>query len=226
MRLLTNKILMFHNFASICYMLGSSGFHTFQGRIMEVQFNRSSHAGTIFTGPVSRIGMIGGLLLSGLLITKYKPSAKYIFLWNVIWGFTAVLIRIFYTRIGCDGGNVLLVNGSIFSCNSNCNCADSLYSPVCDRSTNMTYFSACHGGCQTFDGNAGIYRDCICTSEIKLPHTVLNVYDQSSNDNIMLPNSCFGGDCTTDYYIFSFVLMISGFFSMTGAMSSTLIDLR
>lgn len=31
---------------------------------MEVQFNRSSHAGTIFTGPVSRIGMIGGILLS------------------------------------------------------------------------------------------------------------------------------------------------------------------
>lgn len=142
-----------------------------------------------------------------------------------------MLIRFLYTQIGCDGGNVLLVNGSIFSCNSNCNCDDSSYSPVCDRSTNITYFSACHGGCQTFDENAGIYRDCSCTSEMKLPRSV-NVHDQNSNDelnsnnHIMLPRSCVGGDCSTDYYIFSFVLMISGFFSMAGLMSSTLIDLR
>lgn len=218
-------------------MLGSSGFHTFQGRIMEVQFNRSSHAGTIFTGPISRIGMIGGLLLSGYVITKYEPPANYLFLWNVLWGFTAVSIRFLYTQIGCDGGNVLLVNGSIFSCNSNCSCDDTSYSPVCDRSTNITFFSACHGGCQTFDENVGIYRDCICASRMKFPQSVdvnIRIMENSSHDNfnsnsqdhIMLPKSCAGGDCTTDYYIFSFVLMIAGFFSMTGAMSSTLIDLR
>lgn len=232
---------MFHNFAAICYMLGSSGFFTFQGRIMEVQFNRSAHGGTIFTGPLSRIGMIGGLLLSGFIITKYKPPAKYLFLWNVIWGFTAMSIRLFYTQIGCDGGNLLLINGTIVSCNSNCNCDDISYSPVCDRSTNITYFSGCHAGCQTYDENASIYRDCYCThaivSEIKLPRSV-NDDDrivknskkyrqtQTSNYHVIQPKSCVGGDCTSDYYIFSFVLMISGFFSMTGAMSSVLIDLR
>lgn len=73
MRLLKNKILMFHNFASICYMLGSSGFHTFQGRILEVQFGKSSHGGTIFTGPISRIGMIGNTILS-VLMAIFDPK--------------------------------------------------------------------------------------------------------------------------------------------------------
>lgn len=227
-RLLGNKILMCRNFAAICYMLGSSGFSTFQGRIMEVQFDRSSHSGTIFMGPFSRLGMIMGVLLSGYVITKYKPPAKYLFLWNVIWGFTAVFIRFLYTQIGCDGGNLLLVNGSIVSCNSNCNCDDIPYSPVCDRSTNTTYFSACHAGCRTYDENTGFYRDCICTaammSEVELPHQIND--EPNSNHQIMLPKSCIGGDCTTDYYIFSFVLMIAGFFSMTGSMSTVLVDLR
>lgn len=167
---------MFNNFSSICYMLGSSGFLTFQGRIMEVQFNRSSHSGTIFTGPLSRLGMIGGLLISGFIITKYKPPAKYLYLWNVIWGFTAVLIRFGYTQIGCDGGNLLLVNRSIVSCNSNCSCDDITYSPVCDRSTNITYFSACHAGCHAYEEDANFYHDCICTNaivpEIELPHSM------------------------------------------------------
>lgn len=217
-------------------MLGSSGFSTFQGRIMEVQFNRSSHGGTIFTGPISRMGMIGGLLLSGFIITKYKPPAKHLFLWNVIWGFTAMFIRFLYTQIGCDGGNLLLMNGTIVSCNSNCNCDDISYSPVCDLTTNITYFSACHAGCQTYDHNGGFYRDCSCTNAIVfeindgddqlVKYSKKDRETQTSNSHIIVPKSCVGGDCTTGYYIFSFVLMIAGFFSMTGAMTSVLIDLR
>lgn len=187
------------------------------------------------------LNTVGGLLLSGFIITKYKPPAKYLYLWNVIWGFTAVFIRFGYTQIGCDGGNLLLVNGSIISCNPNCNCDNISYSPVCDRSTNTTYFSACHAGCQTFDKYTGLYRDCICTnavaSDTELPHSIHDdeqimksskKYRQSppSNSHTMLPRSCVGGDCTVDYYIFSFALMIAGFLSMTGAMATVLIDLR
>lgn len=70
MRLLRNKLLVFNNIASIFYILGSSGYITFMGRMMEVQFNTSSHGGSIITGPITIFGMTIGLLTSGYVITK------------------------------------------------------------------------------------------------------------------------------------------------------------
>lgn len=252
--------------------------------------------------------------------------------------------QIFYTQIGCDGGNSLLMNGSIISCNTNCHCDGISYSPVCDRLTNTTYFSPCHAGCRSYDEKENVYRDCTCSnrvipSEIGVFKTndgrVLNkrstspasflighgnargsgivgvdsdrstsesttnkimanykgrtterqltfydVYDeelklnrpshdhdetidandlydfvyeeslhevddevalrkrrqaqpqsqpQSSNllpwDHIVLPQSCVG-DCRRDYYIFSFVSMISALISSTGRIGNVLLSFR
>lgn len=166
MRLLKNKLLVFNNIASIFYILGSSGYITFMGRMMEVQFNTSSHGGSIITGPITILGMTIGLLTSGYVITKYRPPPKYLFFWNAVLGVMAMSTQIFYTQIGCDGGNSLLMNGSIISCNSNCNCDGISYSPVCDRSTNTTYFSPCHAGCKTYDEKENIFRDCTCSNRI------------------------------------------------------------
>lgn len=112
------------------------------------------------------IGMTIGLLTSGYVITKYKPPPKYLFFWNAVLGVMSMSTQIFYTQIGCDGGNSLLFNGSIISCNSNCNCDGISYSPVCDRSTNTTYFSPCHAGCRTYDEKSNVYRDCTCSNMI------------------------------------------------------------
>lgn len=167
MRLLKNKLLVFNNIASIFYILGSSGYITFMGRMMEVQFNTSSHGGSIITGPITILGMTIGLLTSGYAITKYRPPPKYLFFWNFVLGLMAMSTQIFYTQIGCDGGNSLLSNGSIISCNTNCHCDGISYTPVCDRSTNTTWFSPCHAGCRTYDEKANVYRDCTCTNGIK-----------------------------------------------------------
>lgn len=56
MRLLRNKLLIFNNIASIFYILGSAGQITFMGRVMEVQYNRTSANGSIFTGPLTILG--------------------------------------------------------------------------------------------------------------------------------------------------------------------------
>lgn len=168
MRLLKNKLLIYNSVAGIFYILGSSGSMTFMGRMMEVQFNRSSHGGTILTGPATILGMTVGLLTSGYVITKFKPAPRYLFFWNVLIGLLLSLTQVFYTQIGCDGGNQLLLNGSVISCNPNCNCDGISYSPVCDRSTGMTYFSPCHAGCKTFNEKEKVYTNCTCTTSIPL----------------------------------------------------------
>lgn len=132
------------------------------GRVMEVQFNRTSAGGSVFTGPITIIGMAVGLLTSGYVITKYKPPPKYLFFWNVVIGLITMCASFSYTQLGCESNNSLLVNGTIISCNSNCMCDGISYSPVCDRSTDITYFSPCHAGCKTYDEAKKIYKDCSC----------------------------------------------------------------
>lgn len=139
---------------------------TFMGRVMEVQFNTSSARGSIFTGPVTILGMSAGLLISGYVITNYKPPPRYLFFWNVCIGLMSVCSSISYTQLGCDNNNSLLVNGSLLACNSNCDCKGVTYSPVCDLDTQTTYFSPCHAGCTIFNDIENIYSNCTCSRSI------------------------------------------------------------
>jgi hypothetical protein len=55
-----------------------------------------------------------GILLSGLIISKYKPRARYLAAWNVIVGVISVLGITSYAFLGCpasDNHGVLLSNG-------------------------------------------------------------------------------------------------------------------
>lgn len=164
MRLLRNRLLIFNNISTIFYILGSSGFFTFMGRVMEVQFNRTSAGGSLFTGPVTISGMVIGLLTSGYVITKYKPPPKYLFFWNVIIGLISVCAHLSYTQLGCESNSSLIVNGSVISCNVNCNCDGVAFSPVCDRSSGTTFFSPCHAGCKTFNDTNKEYSNCTCSA--------------------------------------------------------------
>lgn len=122
MRLLTNKLIMFNNISAIFAIIGSSGHITFMGRMMEVQFNRSSHGGSMFTGPITILGVTIGFLSSGYLITKYKPPPKYLFLWNVAVGVLSVSVQVFYTQLGCGGDKSSMLSETMTSCDANCNC--------------------------------------------------------------------------------------------------------
>lgn len=144
-RLLTNRMLMLNTLEAIFWCLSYSGL-SFIGRIMEVQFNRTSAGGSIFTGPLTMLGMAVGMLLSGFVITKYRPSANLLFSWNIGIGFIYLLSTFSYTQLGCESTNLVLVNDSIVSCNSNCLCDGISYHPVCDQTTSTTYFSPCHAG--------------------------------------------------------------------------------
>lgn len=227
MRLLKNKLIIFNNIAGIFYILSATIYMTFIGRVMEVQFNTSAHSGSILTGPTTILGMTIGILLSGYMITKYKPPPKYLFLWNAIIALMSASSQMVYTQIGCNGDASLVANnGTMFSCNTNCNCDGIPYSPVCDQGT--TYFSPCHAGCKTFDKAANVYTDCSCSQyEVYNETTKLNRLLQGFGDygeqdvggnsetgelvkrNIqhsthrtVIPSSC-SSDCKSGFYIFA-----------------------
>lgn len=111
MRLLRNKLLLFNIIAGIFYLLGATGYMTFLTKYMEVQFHKSAQNATIIVGPISIAGMITGLLGSGLLISKLKPKAGKVLMWNVIVGGVYIMGQTSYLFLYCGDPAAVLVNG-------------------------------------------------------------------------------------------------------------------
>lgn len=111
MRLLKNKLLIFNITSAIFYILGAAGYMTFLTKYMEVQFHQTAQNATIIIGPVTIIGMVSGLLLSGFIISKYKPKSGKVLFWNVIVGFIYMIGQISYLFLYCGDTSTLLNNG-------------------------------------------------------------------------------------------------------------------
>lgn len=137
---------------------------------MEVQFNKNSSDATIVTGPVTIVGMVAGFLLSGFIISKYRPSPRKLFFWNVIVGVVYMMGQGTYITLTCDNNSLLNEFGALnltASCNSNCFCDSVQYSPVCHEASGTTYFSPCHAGCGDWNETTKTYHNCKCATDNK-----------------------------------------------------------
>lgn len=55
----------------------------------------------MFLGPTMLVGMVGGFLISGYLITKYKPGPKYLLGWNVVVGLIFIIGQVIFMELDC-----------------------------------------------------------------------------------------------------------------------------
>ncbi|XP_024880200.1 solute carrier organic anion transporter family member 4C1 [Temnothorax curvispinosus] len=154
-RLLTNWLLTCNNLSAVFYILGASAYITFLAKYLEIQYSTSAAGGTVITGPISLVGIVLGFLLSGLVISKFKPSPRPLLAWNVLVGIIFVVGQILYIFLGCTNSGIRGINLKTMEmnltadCNADCNCAGVKYSPVCHEASMTTFFSACHAGCRT-----------------------------------------------------------------------------
>lgn len=170
-RLLKNKILMLNNIASVFYFFGFMPYWIFTPKYIETQYKQSASTSSLVTGTVALAFSAIGVLLSGIVISKYKPRARYMAAWNVLVGLLSVMGMVTYAFLGCTAAeNSVIVNHSSSTdltptCNSNCQCDYVKYSPICGEDGN-TYISACHAGCkqQYQSGDLKIYEGCSCIS--------------------------------------------------------------
>lgn len=171
-RLITNKTYMCNTLSSIFYLVGYTPYWIFTPKYIEVQYRQSAATSSMVTGTVALAFSAVGVLLSGFIISRYKPRARYMAAWNVIVGFLTVAGILAYAFIGCPGNeSSVIVNihdsslaGNTTTCNSACSCDYVRYSPVCGEN-NMTYISACHAGCKKLLVNSEgkkIFYDCSC----------------------------------------------------------------
>lgn len=153
-RLLTNTTLMCNNLATVFYFMGYMPYWIFMPKYIETQYKQSASVSSLITGTVGLVFSAFGILLSGLIISKYKPKARYLAAWNVMIGVISIMGMISYAFLGCSANDSQIAiqpNGvlkTLLPCNEQCSCDYVTYNPVCTEN-GQTFISACHAGCRS-----------------------------------------------------------------------------
>lgn len=102
---------------------------------------------TMATGTVALGFSAIGIVLSGYILSKFKPSARLIAASNTLVDFLTVAGIICYIFIGCKGVDQLKsITTTGVGCSASCHCEYVHYAPICSPN-NVTFISACHAGC-------------------------------------------------------------------------------
>ncbi|XP_063697623.1 solute carrier organic anion transporter family member 74D-like [Culicoides brevitarsis] len=167
-RLLSNKILMYNNLATVFYLIGSIPYWMFAPKYFETEFRQTSAEASFKIGTISYLFSGLGVLVSGIVITKFKPRARYLAGYNILTASITVLGLIANYYMGCQKDVNPVSPTSLASCNDLCNCDFVKYTPICG-SDNHNYISACHAGCTSrqFDAqrNVQLFTNCSCIED-------------------------------------------------------------
>ncbi|XP_055606814.1 solute carrier organic anion transporter family member 74D [Uranotaenia lowii] len=248
-RLVKNKILMLNNIASVFYFFGFMPYWIFTPKYIETQYKQSASTSSLVTGTVALVFSAIGVLLSGIIISRYKPRARYMAAWNVLVGALSVIGMVVYAFLGCAASeNSVIVNHPSTTdltptCNSACQCDYVKYSPICGEDGN-TYISACHAGCkqQYQHGDLKLYDECSCISPQNftnsqnfermrdLNETMASHFDMSFDDSPHPGGRALGGpcplDCKREFITFLVVMCFLKFSGATGRASNFLVSVR
>nr|XP_014286184.2 solute carrier organic anion transporter family member 2A1 [Halyomorpha halys] len=238
MRLLKNKLLVINIFSGVFYILGASGYITYMTKYMEIQFQRTSASANIVLGPVILLSMVFGFLISGFVISRYKPKPTYLLGWNVIVGICFVIGEFTYIFISCEAPNLVGYDmvtknlQTINDCNVHCGCDNLKYSPVCLEEAKLTFYSPCHAGCRTVhvEDKISTYGNCSCTPFYN-PVTIPALYNESKYEYETSGGSVMkGGTCETscgyNYVIFVIISCIMQWLGSSGKIGNILVNYR
>ncbi|XP_026294065.1 solute carrier organic anion transporter family member 74D-like [Frankliniella occidentalis] len=252
-RLMQNPTLMCNNAASVFYFFGYMPYWIYMPKYIETQYRQSASSSSLVTGTVGIVFSGIGILLSGLVITKYRPNARQMALWNTFVGLVSAAGIISYIFLGCPDndsyGGLLKPNGELetsFQCNAGCLCEYVKYSPVCASDGYTTYISACHAGCRDYDrlpSGAKVYQNCSCIAPLPgnattLLHETTTLAtttpaasprpfgtDTFTAGGIATPGAC-PVDCSHMFYMFLAVVCVLKFSGATGRATNFLVSVR
>ncbi|VVC39928.1 Organic anion transporter polypeptide OATP,Kazal domain,Major facilitator superfamily domain [Cinara cedri] len=217
-RILTNKILVYNSISSSFYMLGVIGYWTFMPKYIETQFRQTAATSNFMSGTIGILSSGLGIVISGAVISKFKPSPRTLSMANLVFEGMEVLGNLAYVTLGCIPDDL---HGQwnddktwnlTMECNAGCNCEQSMsYNPICSFDQSTTFYSPCFAGCaQTIINDAvKSYSNCTCIGG---------------------PGTATEGvcpvDCGYNFIIFLSLMGIMRFLSSAGRSGSTIIQFR
>ena len=186
-RLLRNKVYVFNSLSTIFFLFGVVGFGTFVPKYFEYHFRRSTSSSGSSGGMSKALGSVVGILISGVVLTKFRFRSRVVAAWNVIISAGGVAFFIIMSFIACprleiSGHNAITPASvssasALASCQTSCQCSQSVFSPTCSSDGVSVFFSPCHAGCSevrrenvTISGRRverKVYSSCSCLQNLE-----------------------------------------------------------
>ncbi|XP_047599008.1 solute carrier organic anion transporter family member 1B3 isoform X1 [Lutra lutra] len=221
--ILTNPLYVIVQFLSLLLASSHIGAITYVFKYIEQQYGQSASEANILLGTITLPTVATGIFIGGYIIKKFKLTllgiAKFSFCTSVL-AFTFQLLNfalicenrsVAGLTLTYDGNNPVAshINVPLSYCNSDCNCDESHWEPVCGDN-GITYLSPCLAGCKSSNGNknAMVFYNCSCVE-------VTGV--QNKNNSVTLGECPRDSQCTKKFYIYLLVQVVNYFFSSLGS---------
>lgn len=112
---------------------------------------RDTYLAQIIANLLKQPFVVISIIVSGVVISKLKPTARNLALWNLSILLLVIMLFIPHAFFTCSESIQSEYNRYLtYYCNSDCDCDSRVdFSPVCTEIGRKTYFSPCHAGCTT-----------------------------------------------------------------------------
>ncbi|XP_004473287.2 solute carrier organic anion transporter family member 1B3 isoform X1 [Dasypus novemcinctus] len=226
--ILTNNLYVLCLFLHLLHLSGFIGSLTYVFKYVEQQFGRSISEANFILGIINIPSVATGIFIGGLIIKKFKLSlvgiAKLCFC-SIGLGF---LVQLVHFTLICEkpvAGLTLTYDGNhpveshinvpLSYCNSDCNCDDSHWEPVCGDN-GITYVTPCLAGCKSLGGikNPKVFYNCSCVEVTG---------SQNRNNSAHLGECPRNDDCRRKFHIYLVIQVLQCFLFATGSIPSTLL---
>ena len=190
---------------SLVFFLFAHANGNYLAKFIEFQFHVSPSKASLVSGTTRVIGNIVALIISTMVVSYFKPSARSLALYNFVADIVAVGVTISLIFIDCGSSGDLLTPQS---CLNSCSCSPDL-TPVCNMATNETYTSACAAGCSVFNASSAVFSGCSCAVDNPLGGNLDSNF--GGNLGVKLVEGFCPTDCSSNLYYFmltSFILSL------------------
>ncbi|XP_059538320.1 solute carrier organic anion transporter family member 1B3-like [Myotis daubentonii] len=227
--ILTNPLYVLFLILTLIQSSAYIGIITFVFKYIEQQYGQSASETNIVLGFITIPTIATGMFAGGYIIKRFKFTllglAKYLLSINVL----TLLLYLLNFALICesksvagltltyDGNNPVSshINVPLSYCNSDCNCDETEWEPVCGDN-GITYISPCLAGCKSSSGNkkSMVFHNCSCVEATGF---------QNKSNSVILGACPRDGPCVKKFYMYIAVQILNSFTSSLGTVSTVML---
>ncbi|XP_021114353.1 solute carrier organic anion transporter family member 1B3-like [Heterocephalus glaber] len=230
--LLNNRLYVLYVLYTLIHISSLIGGFTYLFKFIEQQFGQTASQATFLMGLIILPNMAAGIVLGGYLIKKLKLTIVGIAKFGLLTSSINIVFQLLYFGLICESKSVAGLtltydglnpvtshaNVPLSYCNSECNCDESQWEPLCGDN-GITYLSPCLAGCTSRSGNkkSTVFYNCSCVEVSGFP---------STNFSAHLGECPRDAGCKKKYYIYTSIQFLLAFVGALGGTSFIMLIVR